>query len=78
LTEKLKNTLKIGDDILSYFMVSGEASNAAYLSNSQTINVLKKDGSVQDIAEASELPNIKAISKIVKKFYLCYPKSLSL
>ncbi|HAR19930.1 MAG TPA: hypothetical protein DCR46_04665 [Cytophagales bacterium] len=78
MAKKLKEQMKIGEDILSYFLVEGEASNAAYLANKENINVLKKDGTVLDIAEASELPNIKAISKIVKKFYLCYPKTLSL
>jgi hypothetical protein len=29
-----------------------------------------------DIAEASDLPNIKAMSKIVKKYYLCWPRQL--
>jgi uncharacterized protein len=33
---------------------------------------------LQDIAEASDLPNIKAISKIVKKYYISYPKTLDL
>lgn len=78
LAKKLKEQWKIGKDILPYFLVQGEASNAAYLANKENINILKKDGTVLDIAEASELPNIKAISKIVKKFYLCYPKTLSL
>jgi hypothetical protein len=33
---------------------------------------------VIDIAEASDLPTIQAMSKIVKKNYLCWPKNLSL
>ena len=78
ISKKIKTKLKVDKDILPYFLVSGEASNAAYLANTQNINVLKKDGSLSDIADASELPNIKAISKIVKKYYLCYPKNLSL
>lgn len=31
-----------------------------------------------DIAQAADLPNIKAMSKIVKKYYLCLPKNVSL
>ena len=78
ISKKIITKLKVDKDILPYFLFSGEASNAAYLANTQNINVLKKDGSLSDIADASELPNIKAISKIVKKYYLCYPKNLSL
>jgi uncharacterized protein len=74
LTYKMK--LKLSE--MPYFWVEGEASNAAYLSSGQNIFIKMKSGQVLDIAEASELPNIKAISKIVKKFYLCHPKNVSL
>ena len=60
-------------------MVShGELTNKAYIETSQKINILTKKGQVIDIAEAADLPNIKAISKIVKKYYLCSPKNVSL
>ncbi len=63
----------------SAFMYSeGEVTNEAYLSKSEAINVLTKSGEIIDIAQASDLPNIKAISKLVRKHYLCYPKTLSL
>ena len=61
-----------------YFVVSGYMSNAAYEMDQYTINVLMKDGRIIDIASASDLPNIKAMSKIVKKYYLCWPKIVSL
>ena len=51
-------------------------SNSAYIATGQTINILKKSGEVVDVAEATDLPNIKALSQIVKKYYLCAPKSL--
>ena len=76
--DSLKKQYSLNDETLPYFLIEGEANNAAYVSNNQKIMVLMKDGKIQDIAEASELPNIKAISKIVKKFYLCYPKNVSL
>ncbi|MCH8319091.1 MAG: GIY-YIG nuclease family protein, partial [Bacteroidetes bacterium] len=40
----------------------------------ETINILMKNGEIVDVAQAADLPNIKAMSKIVKKYYLCYPK----
>jgi hypothetical protein len=53
-------------------------SNAAYVDKGDRINILTKTGKVVDVALASDLPNIKAISKIVKKHYLCWPKNVSL
>ena len=63
----------------SRFLFShGEVTNKAYIAEGSTINILKKNGKVIDISEAVDLPNIKAISKIVKKHYLCCPKNVYL
>jgi uncharacterized protein len=61
-----------------YMVSSGELTNKAYIDTGQKINILTKKGKVMDIAEAADLPNIKAISKIVKKYYLCSPKNVYL
>ena len=60
-----------------YLFSSGYVTNEAY-ADGQKINILTKGGDLLDIAQASDLPNIKAISKIVKKNYLCWPKDVSL
>jgi uncharacterized protein len=60
-----------------YIFSHGTVTNEAY-AEGQEINVLMKGGEVLDLAQASDLPNIKAISKIVKKNYLCWPKTVSL
>jgi len=60
-----------------YLFSHGTVTNEAY-AEGQEINVLMRTGEVVDIAQASDLPNIKAISKIVKKNYLCWPKNVSL
>jgi HD superfamily phosphohydrolase len=62
----------------SYFFSCGTLTNEAYVAEGQKINVLTKSGKVIDIVQASDLPNIKAMSKIVKKSYLCWPKDVSL
>jgi uncharacterized protein len=62
----------------TYLFSHGTVSNEAYVSEGQMINVLMKNGKTVDIAQASDLPTIKAISKIVKKSYLCWPKNVSL
>ncbi|MCK5467203.1 MAG: phosphohydrolase, partial [Cyclobacteriaceae bacterium] len=58
--------------------VEGTKSNSAYIGGGQQINMITKAGKIVDIAIASDLPNIKAMRKIVKKYYLCWPKNISL
>ncbi|MFT6867637.1 MAG: HD superfamily phosphohydrolase [Cyclobacteriaceae bacterium] len=59
-----------------FLIQKGTISNAAYIVKGKSIGILMKNGSVVDVAKASDLPNIKAISKIVKKHYVSFPKSL--
>lgn len=61
-----------------YFVQKGSVSNAAYVAKGGRINILMKSGEVLDVAKASDLPNIKAMSKIVKKYYLSFPKELTI
>ena len=63
---------------VGYLFSHGTVSNEAYLSEHNSIQILMKSGELLDVAQASDLPNIKAMSKIVKKNYLCWPKNLSL
>jgi uncharacterized protein len=68
----------INEDNLSYFVVQGTITNEAYLSEKQAINILTKNKKIVDIAEASDLPTIKALSNIVKKYYICWAKDVYL
>ena len=81
LKERKKTLLKhrhINEENLPFLMINDKISNMAYISQEKSINVLLKSGKVIDVAEASDLPNIKAIRKIVRKYYLCYPKDIYL
>jgi hypothetical protein len=60
-----------------YLFSYGSVSNEAY-TEGQKINILMKSGEVVDMAQASDLPSIQALSKTVKKNYLCWPKNVSL
>jgi hypothetical protein len=67
-----------GDEkVLKYVLVTGTISNEAYLAKGEKINILHKTGKVQDIAQASDLPNIKALRKVVKKYYVCWLSPLT-
>ena len=76
LTQKVMKLYNISESDAHYFMKTGSVSNSAYIASGQSIKILRKHGDVVDVAEASDLPNIKAMSKIVTKHYLCAPKVL--
>jgi HD superfamily phosphohydrolase len=62
------------EDELKYFVFKGSITNNAYSPQKDEINLLFKDGSIKDIAIASDQLNIRYLSEEVKKFFLCYPK----
>jgi uncharacterized protein len=76
--EEIKEQFGLKPEELEYFFINGFVSNSAYLSSQEGINILLKNGEVKDVADASDLPNIKALSKIVKKYYVCFPKNVYL
>jgi HD superfamily phosphohydrolase len=70
ITERFGVTAEDAKFLFGY----GVISNAGYVSNAENILIKLKTGSVQDVAQASDLPNIKALCQVVKKYYLCYPR----
>lgn len=72
--QKLINEYNISSQEASYFVFIDETSNQAYNSDLQQINILQKTGKVVDISKASDQFSIKALSKPVTKYYICYPK----
>ena len=77
MKQKVQHRLGIPEADVPYFFSSGNISNHAYVAN-KSIFVLTKKGEVIDVAQAADLPNIKAMSKIVKKHYACRAKDLTL
>jgi hypothetical protein len=72
--ENLMTRYNISEKEADYFVFTGEISNQAYQLKTQTINILHKSGKIQDIVKASDQLNLKALSKPVTKYYICYPK----
>ena len=74
LIEEKFNLLPAEAELL---LISGRLSNSAYNAESQEpIEILTKKGDVVNVMEASDLPNIRALSQRVEKFYICYPKEI--
>ena len=63
---------------VKYYFSHGQLSNSAYMASDKEILILSKSGQVRGVTEAADLPNIKAMSKIVRKYYRCWPKDISL
>lgn len=68
----------IPDNQLDYFITEGDVSNKGYVRGDETIYICTKNKEVVDIADASDLPTIKALSNIVKKYYVCWGKNVYL
>lgn len=78
LKEKLLKLDGIDEESINYFFIENVATNSAYHDKNQNINILTKEGKIVEISDASDLPTIKALSKNVKKYYICWPKDVSL
>jgi HD superfamily phosphohydrolase len=67
----------ISRDEAKYFIFKGKIKNQAYSKDVEPIHILKKDKTIEDVVEASDQLNLKALSKPVTKYYICFPKQLS-
>jgi HD superfamily phosphohydrolase len=76
LAEKVTDEYEISDDDTSYFVFTDTIKNKAYSVGDGSIKILMKDGSIQDIAKASDNSNLEALARTVQKYILCYLKEL--
>jgi HD superfamily phosphohydrolase len=60
-----------------YFIFKGKIKNQAYSKEAEPIRILRKDRTIEDVVEASDQLNLKALSKPVTKYFICYPKQLA-
>ncbi|WP_090703140.1 HD domain-containing protein [Daejeonella rubra] len=76
LADKVTDEYEISDDDTSYFVFTDTIKNKAYSVGDGSIKILMKDGSIQDIAKASDNSNLEALARTVQKYILCYIKEL--
>jgi HD superfamily phosphohydrolase len=68
---------RISDEHAAYFVCKGTLSNHAYNNAGAGESILvMQNGQPVDITEASDLENLFGMSKVVEKYFLCYPKEL--
>lgn len=65
---------RISREDSDYFIIRSSIDNSAYSSEASPIKLLFKDGNVKDVADASDHFNLRALSKEVRKYFLCYPR----
>ena len=73
---KVQREMNVAQEDIHYYVFTQEIQNRAYNSSQDQIKILLKSGELVDIAEASDLGNLEALSKNVAKYALCYPKEV--
>jgi uncharacterized protein len=76
LVEKACRRYGVDADDASYFVFTDKVNNSAYNATQHKINILMGDGSLVDVADASDQLNLQSLSKTVTKHFICYPKEL--
>lgn len=74
IKNEFMQSASISEKEAAYFVFKGKLKNQAYSKSSEPIYILKKDKSVEDVVEASDQMYLKALSKEVTKYYICFPK----
>jgi HD superfamily phosphohydrolase len=73
---KIMNLYSLSDKEANYFVFKGKLKNQAYNKESEPISILKKDGEIENLVDSSDQLQVKALSKSVIKYYICFPKVL--
>ena len=71
---RIVDAMGISNEDASYMMSLTEIGKDMYNPEDDSIGILYKDGTVRDIAEASEILNVQLLSKKIRKYYLCYQR----
>ena len=72
LQEAISRKLGIPLREAAYFIATPGIARNMYDAADDSIDILYNDGTIRNIAEASDMLNISLLSKKVKKYYLCY------
>ena len=73
--QRIQDIIVPDKKLAKYFLMTGTISNSAYNKHDEIIYVLNKDQTICELNEASDI-NLSALSKSVRKYFVCYPKEL--
>ena len=74
LTLQISQQLDIPLSEANYFVSTPSIEKNMYDPADDSIDIIYNDGTIKNIAEASDMLNISLLSKKVKKYYLCYQR----
>ena len=74
LQKNLARNAGIEEADAHYLMSINTIQKDMYSIDDDSIDILYKDGTIKDIAEASEILNVALLSKKIRKYYLCYQR----
>ncbi len=70
--KRLQQKWSLEPDEIDYFVFTGKVDNRAYNQHKEAINILRKDGTIAEVAAISDQLNLAALSKTVEKYFLAY------
>ena len=76
MTSQFIDKYPVNHQEVKYFIFKGKIKNQAYSKDAEPIRILMKDKTIKDVVEVSDQLNLKALSKTVTKYFICYPKQL--
>lgn len=74
ISEEYQSKFKLSKEEINYFVFQDSIQNNAYNPTKDKINILQKNGTILDIANAADTLNISSLAQPVKKWFLCFPK----
>lgn len=77
LKQRTAKIFKVSMEEAEYLVFTDNISKKAYSVFDEQIQILYKDGTIVDIADASDMLNTSVLSKTVIKYFLCYPKEIN-
>ena len=74
LKQRVQDHFTLDAESSDWLVYQGSISNHAYSGSDEKIRILFKDGTIKDLAVASDLFNVSILTKPSVKYFLCYPK----
>lgn len=72
VSERIAKQLHISKEDTRYFISTPSIEKNMYNPADDSIDILYSDGGTTNIAEASDMLHLSVLSKMVKKYYICY------
>ncbi len=76
IRECVREKYKLNPPEVDYLVHEGNISNNAYSSEDEQIQILYHGGELKDVTEASDMLDVKVLSRTIRKYFICYPKDI--